>query len=289
MTSTEWEKAVAKAPAHSAWMKAKSALNHVNAMLREAKQLHTLTEDEASSKVLAALQRVKERYAKDQQKACEENIKFASKGIPADLKAMGEKIAALISERLVDPATMTQFHWVAPSMWSGRDLDFSYVFRIKDGETDKLGFEVTFGFNGQLQVTSLLGSPPRDADFAEFVSKRVFEMLKGWSGLKGESDRNEERTKLLDKVGPILLEACKRLSEGGVDPLERDAMYVSCGFRRSRLESLSERDRDDTIVSTYRETTEYLKKALGALSDKVANISCEYGEKGWYTVTVTVK
>lgn len=280
-------------PGYHKWKTATQALDHMKGVVMGSERLHEATaQDETSTKLLAAVKRVREHYVSTRNEAQKEVIKYASEHAPQHLKEAGEKVAALVSERLVDPTALVQFCWVQPSMWRGQDLDFSYVLRIKDGTEDRLQFDIALGRNGELQAYSLYaGNHPKNEDFSTYLANQVILRLTGWSGLRGESDRNAERGKVLDGIGPVLLDVCKRYAyeAKSVDPLDRRDLCVSCGFRQERLESLSEGDRDDRISSVSKKVIESLKIVLGSLVDKVARIDCDYGEKGWYTVTVTVK
>ncbi len=279
-------------PGYSKWKTATMALDRMTAVVGGAEQLHQVTcQDETSTKLLAAVKRVREHYVRLQTEARAEVIKFAETQIPSKLREAGEKITSLIKERLVDPSTIVCFAWASPG-WESQEVPaYSYIIRIKDDQDERIRCDIQMGRDGQLTAYSLFSSAPKGEDFATYLAQQVISRLSGWSGLRGESDKNAERSKLLNKISPILLSVCRQFawSRSEVDPVEVQTMNVSCGFRANRLESLSERDRDGECDVMRDKVRASLKADLGALAESVARIDCDYGEKGWYSVNVVIK
>jgi hypothetical protein len=262
-----------------------AAKNVVNSLKEIVK---TFPDDKTAIRGMKDAETMLKRFTKLKQEASDMLQKISKGEMPDSLKKLGAASAKLIQERLVDPKSLQILYWQSDIV---RDATFDIIFRVKtDGGPVEVKLTESTGETTGPRLRSSYGTihPPVEP---KQVASELFKLLKGWSGLKGEPEKNVERHSVGDVIKIILSNFARQQSSTYDDKVDvsRDGLSYSIGFRLNSVDSYSEWERDEILDKN---STVLHKKLVSALGENTKFINQTFvtpEEKGWWTAHVTLK
>ena len=221
---------------------------------------------------------------------------LSKKAIPPALKKFSQSVVRIIRSKLEDPKALEVIPWQKKDYPSG--VMYQVILRVDGRNSDGLKREITLTENttsaeGPGVVFGSYGTPtsmsPKQA------AQKMLEALKGWSGLKGETDAIANREKIAKGVSNAIDTAISRKS-----PWMKDDAKISSGNTRikgSYRSDLPKEGESDVGYSTYRDMVEretdnfkkILEPLLAPYRQAIVRINYGDGEKSWITVMVELK
>lgn len=259
--------------------------------------------DKTAPRAVEAADVMIKRFLKHAEEARKIIRRIAKKEMPADLKKAAASLKRALQKRLVNSSDLQEIPWVAkPFTRDEIATYFVYLVVNVPGKPKLRG----------IQLRQRLYSPHARYSDSEvkmaggdmgssFLNEKPFnvkdavdlfaEWVRGWSGLKGEAEANTTRKQVSEQVAGIV-KSWTRRQGGDTDNVEvsSDYLRISGGFRgNTRWEQESEWDADEGTSSEGGKYQASLKSALGGLMGNVKSLGVYYGEKGWWSVSVTLK
>ena len=296
---------------------AKALLVNVNAIIVQ------FPEDKTAARALTDANTMIDRFTRHEANAAKVIRTMASKRMPPGLEKLADQAAKLIKKRLIDPKKLTQIPWVGvksvavvPMGKYVNALQFQLVFSIRDpGIAAVRSFAPSDAAADEARVTiaeNSLGSPGQfmvidswtdsKQTTAQEVVDRLVSQIDGWSGWKGGAEVLSGRMAIAPKIKAALEAAVKKITGGGyygggvVDAREatisRDGKTINISFRTDiRGDDYGQYD-DHHQAWGEAEYSPHFERALAPYAEfieKPRYNPISYGEKGWWSYTVTLK
>jgi len=282
-----------------AMSKSKSGLDKAKAIRQNAQELAKLyPQDKTAQRALADAETMVKRYVKHFNDCRNMIMTLSKKQMPASLKKMAKAVEDEIKARLTDPSVLNVTPWQFD--------DFNYKTR-QNGACFQVDFRVSLtrndGVNYTVEIalaesTVYLTGPFIQGDYqrkpttAKAVIEAFLEKLRGYPGLKGESDKNAARAPIAVAVKAAVRKVCARLASYGVDvvTVSDDNRFIEGAYRsglpKDGPEGIDEWRYEDMMKRVFKETDDAIKRELAPYmgSIKKSNISVE--EKGWIRIRV---
>jgi hypothetical protein len=281
--------------------KSRSGLDKAKAIRQNVQELAQLyPQDKTAQRALADAETMVKRYVNHVNDCRNMIMTLSKKQMPASLKKMAKAVEDGIKARLVDPSVLDVTPWQDSfedfnSSTSQRGACFQVDFRVTITRNDGTNYTVEISL---AESTVRLTGPFIKGDYqykpttAKAVIEAFLEKLKGYPGLKGESDKNAARAPIAAAVKAAVRKVCARLASYGVDDVtvSNDNRFIE-GAYQSDLpkygpEGFDEWLYDDMVKRVFKETDDAIKRELTPYmgSIKKSNISVE--EKGWIYIRV---
>lgn len=227
--------------------------------------------------------------------------RIAEKEMPADLKKATASVKRLLQKRLVNPRDLQEIPWVQKPFTRNEIASYYTYLVISIPGKEARGIQLRqrifsphaqYSDPGVKVAGGRMGSFLDEKPFTKALAVELFVgQLRGWSGLQGEATANTTRQQVAGQIEGIVASWSRRQGHQ-VDRVEvsSDYLHINGGFRGdTRWESYSEWDQDE---GTSREGNVYQKNlhsALGNLTKHIKSLWVSYGEKGWWSVDITLK
>lgn len=240
-----------------------------------------------------------ERFQKHAEAARKIVRTISSKAMPPALKKLGEAAGKIIADRLVDPSKLQVVPWMSET-WE-KNVLYQMLLRIKSPElkdyvfSDKVDVTIVVD-SGSLEGPRLSneGSPLKGELSPRTLAERMFGQLKGWPGLKGETEATESRKKHVSTIADVMKSTARQLgTDSGNPEISRDLRTITMDYR-SHLPKEGASEVGESLY--YDMVREEIKRAKGAFErnlapwkDQIESLSYSDGEKGWIYTTATLK
>ena len=221
---------------------------------------------------------------------------IGKKTMPVALKKAAAAVKRALQKRLVDPKALEEITWVKkPSMPA--EVAVYQVYLVVRHKGTKKGVTLQESIYSQYArqkkgITWIMGEMAPLA-YTEYknpneVATAFADWFRGWEGIKGEGPANSEREQASAGIKSVLSGWLRNKNE--VKRIEVENLTIRSGFRSGyRWEMHSESDYDEGVSREGGGHEDSIKKALGALMKYVDRISVGYGEKGWWSVWISLK
>lgn len=176
-----------------------------------------------------------------------------------------------------------------PKPERGEDPDQSYLKQPR--KVELIATENTAGGAG-VHIQGL-GSYTTDdlTKGPDYFAERFLEQLRGWDGLKGEVEANVGRLQVARNIASALSSVTRQFGEYDREEsvVESGDLSIRTGFRHgTRWEDEGWHGEADQQVMR-KKIMAAVEKALAPYASNVKQQSVSYGEKGWWSIYVTLK
>jgi hypothetical protein len=250
-------------------------------------------EDKTATRASKDAEVMIKRFQRNEKKAGAMIRTLSKKLAPKTLLDAASKAARSLRKLLVDPKSLQIVPWQGEEYSTSarmKGVVFMMVLRTHTGEGN---FDLTLGqhtadHDGVKIIGGRTGWNPGWKPYDLKKAKEMFlEGMQGKPELKGEGDRNTERL----RIAPEIARAMERYAEKEGDTYNRNAEISKDG---RKIEVSFRTEYDDRDYGQYEEPdfpdfAPGMVKALSSWSSAIKDVNGQYGEKGWYYVTVTLK
>ena len=222
---------------------------------------------------------------------------LSKKNLPPALKKLATSAARIIQSKLIDSKALQVIPWQVKTHRGG--VIYEVILRVIVPEDVVVGGEVqvilgehTNSVDGA-GVIQYKGSATVTPTGAKDVAGILLEQIRGWAGMKGESDAVEGRRAAAQAIARILNSALRRGwdsrdAEIGHGNLEIEGSYRSDLPKEGAYE-VGEDDFNRMLSSEISSFKKTLEPNLREFKNIIKNISYDYSEKSWIYVTITLK
>jgi len=284
----------------------KKALDGLKAAEEIAKSTTTVLqlypEDKTAARAKKDAETMIARFQKHAEAARKIVRTISSKQMPPALKKLGNAAGKIVEERLIDPSNLKVIPWMGET-WQKNAL-YSVVLRVSAPDLSKFvnytnkpnAVDVTISVDsGTTEGPKFEGdySSTKEALTPKSVAERLLKALRGWPGLKGETEAAASRKKDADLIASAMKNIAHRLGEAGQVEMSRDARTVTVDYRshlpKEGAYGIDEYRYDEMVSEEMDKAKKAYEAGLALYKDKIESISYDLGEKGWVYAHVTLK
>lgn len=260
-------------------------------------------DDKTAPRAVQAAEVMIGRFQRHAEEARKIVRRIAKKEMPADIKKAAAALKRALQRRLVNPNDLQEIPWVGKPFVRGEIAAYQVFLVAKVPGRDKLQgvmleqrlytSEARYGDPGVKFSTGQMGSFLNAKPFKLQDAVAAFvENMRGWSGIQGEEAATKGREQVAKQIASALSSWQRSMGSYGSDDVEvgRGGLTVRGGIRRdTRWEQHSEWDYDDGVSEEGGKLRKSLEQALRSQMQAIKHIDVSYGEKGWWSVYITLK
>jgi len=285
---------------HKIIINARVAVKHSEEALKHLGELQTIySEDKAISKIVSDCKLILKRVLKIESDAAKKMNSMSKKGAPKQLKSEAAKAKKAIEAKLVDPKSLKVIPWQQTKSEHNSNgeiisvTEYQMVFRIENGPYNKIF---------QMQLSEKVGGR-RDGQtvaldkFGTFIPIKDFvpkflEGLKGWDGLRGESNRNQQRSQVMGNLEKILNSVVRKM---GFDyqRAEINGRSIEAGYRsdlpKEGAYEVGSAAYDRMVSAEIKRAEKAISALLRPYKDQISRVRISDGEKSWIYYDIELK
>lgn len=291
----------------SVLVKAREGLKHAQEMLTRSNEIIKLfPDDKTAVRAKQEAERMVERFKKHEAAAHKIITTLSKKAIPPALKKEADAAAKAIKARLVDPDALEVIPWQRETSTFDRVppvkvVEYQMVFRLK-GVPDEYHFSGTHNAwmlientgisdakveswqNGNLKAGGTTGK-----DFAA----NLLERLKGWAGIKGESEATAARASTAQAIARALNSVITRGWDKEPATVSKDNITIEAAYRsdlpKEGASSVGEYEYEEMVEREVASCRKLLDPKLAPYKNQIDRVNIHDGEKSWIYISVRLK
>jgi hypothetical protein len=225
--------------------------------------------------------------------------------MPEALRKYSTELARAIKSRLVDVDSLEVTPWQSKKWISNREIqgvEYYVIFRIRT-TNDINGIQTCLVIENSADASGVKFTPDDMFNNARPVpvkkaAEMFFERLRGWTGLKGESDAIVNRAKDVKQIAEILSRLCFNFTtQGSEGPASAKISNGNTLISASYRSGLPKEGANEVGYSKYREMVnaeiskfrKELDPALKKFMDSIHRVDVYESEKSWIYIDVYLK
>ncbi len=276
--------------------KARGGLKAARSILKSVEEiLKAYPDDKTAIRSKAEAEVMVKRFAKHEADAHKIIETISKKSMPETLKKMAGAAKKIIEAMFINPEHLRVIAWQS-RMFKGviYQMAFSIDSKAEPPLPENLrNLQLILEEDTTRQTgPNIFGAyqPTTAKEFAE----RFLDALKGWRGLKGESEAISGRKEAAEQVRRALDSALALGMDQDRATISHDNREVEGSYRSNVLPKEGERavgeyEYGEMVERVLGDTKKSVERSLTHLKDKIEKIKYGTGEKSWVYVTVVLK
>jgi hypothetical protein len=274
-----------------AYKKAQAGLRAAESVLASLRDvLQQYPDDKTANRALRDAEVMVARFTRNKEKTLSMRKRLGKKLAPPALKAAGVKTVKAFRKLLEDPKSLTTRLTSDAGTWKGvKGARYIQKIRIAlEGTQDLVIVMIQSTVWNKNKVTIMIGMEGEVKWWDIAVATTMFmEAMEGKPELKGEGNKISERLRVVPEIAQEMGWYANKMGDtyNREPEISADGRTIEVSFRTE----YDERDYGQYEEPDFPDYTPGMKTELSEYMGGIKSISGDYGEKGWFYITVELK